>query len=328
MSLDYIYNKNEFHYRKKISLSINHMADIFHKPRGTSRCICQKASMTVEAAAVAPFFVCFMVFVLYFFRILQVQAGILQALQYAGRRVAAECNIQPESNASGQTGTAIGGNASKEKAATGGDAIKEKVATGGDAIKEKAAVGGAAIKARVFFQKQLKNQNCPLQYVHMGMAGISLLQSDFSGNFVDLKAVYRMKLPIRLLGNIQFQIVQEAKCRKWTGYQPGQDTEEQEGWLYYTEFGSVYHATRSCAYLDLSIQGVANSQVSNRRNHSGGKYYACEKCANQLSHSAMVYITDYGDRYHSSLTCGALKRSIYMIRKSKATNKKMCSKCG
>ncbi len=58
---------------------------------GMTRCTCQKAVLTVEAAAVLPFFVCFMVFILYFFRILQVHAGVAQALQYAGRRTAAEC---------------------------------------------------------------------------------------------------------------------------------------------------------------------------------------------------------------------------------------------
>ena len=43
---------------------------------------------------------------------------------------------------------------------------------------------------------------------------------------------------------------------------------------------------------------------------------------------SMVYITDYGDRWHSSLSCSGLKRSIYMIRKTKATDKRMCKKCG
>ena len=136
-----------------------------------------------------------------------------------------------------------------------------------------------------------------------------------------------MKFPINLLGKIQYQIVQEAKCRKWTGYQLGQDTNEADGWLYYTEYGTVYHASRSCRYLDLSIHGIPYIQVGQNRNHSGGKYYQCEKCGGG-SNYGMVYVTDYGDRYHSSLTCSGLKRSIHMIRKTKATEKRMCKKCG
>ncbi len=257
------------------------------KNRGIARCICPKALLTVEAAVVLPFFVCFMVFVLYFFRVLQVQAGVGQALQYAGRRTAAEYNKE-----------------------------------------ESVGEGFGLLKAELFFRAQLKKQNCPTQYVSHGIAGISLLQSDFSGNYVELKAVYRMKLPIAMLGEIQYRIVQEAKCRKWTGYQPGQDRQENDTWLYYTEYGTVYHASRSCTHLDLSIRGVSYAQAGSSRNKSGGKYHKCEKCGSGVTSRSMVYITDYGDRYHGSLACSGLKRMIYMIRKSKAFGKRMCKKCG
>ncbi len=62
--------------------------------RGTARYTCIKTVLTIEAAVVLPFFVCFLVFILYFFRILQVQAGVSQALQYTGRQIAAEYNVQ------------------------------------------------------------------------------------------------------------------------------------------------------------------------------------------------------------------------------------------
>ena len=294
MSLGYQYfNKN------KISLSIGQKYKrqniLSHfKSGGMARYACPKALLTVEAAAVLPYFVCFMVFILYFFRILQVQAGVAQALQYAGRRAAAEYVVQEETEGSDQAG-----------------------------IFE-------LWKAKMLFEQQLKKQKCPLQYVKRGMKGISLNQSDLSGNYVELKAVYRMKLPIGLLGNIQYQIIQESKCRKWTGYQQGQDMQEDDTWLYYTEHGTVYHASRNCTHLDLSIRGVTYEQAGNSRNQSGGKYHKCEKCgiSGSLVKSQMVYITDYGDRYHSSLTCSGLKRSIYMIQRSKATDKRMCSKCG
>lgn len=255
-----------------------------------SLCTCRKAVLTIEAAAVLPFFVCFMVFILYFFRILHVQAGVGQALQYAGRKTAASYRVQEaETNEAGSAGI---------------------------------------LKAELYFREQLKKQNCPVQYIKHGRAGISLLQSSFTGNYIELKAVYQMKFPIRLIGDIQYRVAQGVKCRKWTGYQPGQDTEaEDDKWLYYTEYGTVYHASRSCTHLDLSIKGIPDTQVSGSRNHSGGKYHACEKCGSHVSGTGMVYITNYGDRYHSSLTCSGLKRSIFMIRKSKAAGKKMCKKC-
>lgn len=266
----------------------------------------RKAVLTIEAAAVLPFFACFLVFVLYFFRILQVHAGVAQALQYTGRRMAAECSL------SGQA-------AEKEPEQDGKE--PEQDGSRNTGIAER-------LKAELFFTKQLKKQNCPLQYVTHGISGISLLQSDFSGNYIELRAVYWMQFPLRLPRKLEYRIVQVQKCRKWTGFQPGQDTQDDDTWLYYTEYGTVYHASRSCTHLDLSIRGVSYAQAGSLRNSSGGKYHKCEKCGSSASGQGMVYITSYGDRYHGSLTCSGLKRSIYMIRRSQASDKRMCSKCG
>lgn len=279
--------------------------------RGIARCICPNAILTIEAAVVLPFVACFLVFILYFFRILQVQGNISQALQYAGRHIAAEYSSHTSKDTT--PGTA--------------DTDFQKPEILADE-QESHADFPKMLKAKLLFEKQLKKQGCPTQYIRHGTAGISLLQSDFSEDYVQLKAVYKMKLPVTLFGNIHYQIVQEAKCRKWTGFTPAEHTDENDTWLYYTEHGTVYHASRSCTHLDLSIRGITYAQAGSSRNKSGGKYYKCEKCEDTASGSSMVYITDYGNRYHNSLTCSGLKRSIYMIRKSKATDKRMCSKCG
>ena len=158
--------------------------------------------------------------------------------------------------------------------------------------------------------------------------GISFLQSDLSGDYVELKATYHMKFPIRLIGNVRYQVAQGVVCRKWTGYHLGQDDQVQDDWLYYTQYGTVYHTSRNCSYLDLSIQGIPGGTRNTARNAGGGKYHACPYCGNQNAAGGMVYITNYGDCYHTSLACSGLKRTIYMIRRSKATDKHMCSKCG
>lgn len=323
LSLDVKQNGSGYiniHIIKSLSISVKNVLNHLNsdtKNRGTARCTCVKALLTVEAAVVIPFFVCFMVFILYFFRVLQVQTGVSQALQYAGRRVAAEYSGQAKNNV----------DLEKSETVKSDQIYGEECSSGTDARRDGATVLGM-IRAKALFEKQLKKQKCPTQYISNGIAGISLMQSDFSGNYVVLKAIYKMKLPVALPGNIQYRIVQQVKCRKWIGYVIGQDMNNEDTWLYYTEHGTVYHASRTCTYLDLSIRATNYKQIGSSRNKNGGKYYKCERCESSAPNCTMVYITDYGDRYHSSLTCSGLKRSIYMIRKSKATEKRMCSKCG
>ncbi|MCI8326426.1 MAG: pilus assembly protein [Lachnospiraceae bacterium] len=51
--------------------------------------ICKNASMTLEAAVVFPLFVGFLVFLMFYFRVMQVQIGMEQAVAYTARMTAA-----------------------------------------------------------------------------------------------------------------------------------------------------------------------------------------------------------------------------------------------
>ncbi len=63
----------------------------------TSLCICQRASITVEAAVVLPLFTGFLLSLMSFFLLMQVQSGVEEALLYAGRKTAVEaCVIEDE----------------------------------------------------------------------------------------------------------------------------------------------------------------------------------------------------------------------------------------
>ena len=157
--------------------------------------------------------------------------------------------------------------------------------------------------------------------------GISLLKSEFSEDYIMLRADYRMRLPTGLFGRQELKLTQRMKVRKWTGRFYG--AAEDEEIVYITLQGSVYHRDRKCSYLCPSIKGVAADGIAALRNESGGKYYICTRCMkNQGAERTVVYITKYGNRYHSQADCSRLKRTVLAVRLAEAGDRYACSKCG
>ena len=115
-----------------------------------------------------------------------------------------------------------------------------------------------------------------------------------------------------------------SNSRKWTGKNPGEKTDP---YVFYTDYGSVYHLSEQCNYLDLSIKSIKWSQVGASRNKDGRKYHACYCAADKKTEGSTVFITDYGMNYHGKLGCSKLKRTVHKVRKSEVDGKNLCSKC-
>lgn len=241
-----------------------------------------KGSYTLEAAVVLPLVAGFFVTVLFFFRVMQIQTGVQQALSYAGRKTACEASI----------------------------------------VHSQAAL---LTSAEAYFIGELKKCGYVEQYVSGGHIWISPVRSDVSGSYIDLKVDYFVKLPIDFFTVKGFSVSQQCRSRKWTG---DRENDSLEDYVYVTENGTVYHLSRSCTYLDLSIQAAESGQMEEKRNKNGNKYYGCSDCAAENECPSVVYITDYGTCYHHSLTCSSLKRTVFMIPLSQVGGKGACSKCG
>ena len=146
-------------------------------------------------------------------------------------------------------------------------------------------------------------------------------------SILELKVSYRVILPIPLVDGVSVPMKEEMRFKGWSGYERIDFGGEDDETVYMTETGVVYHRDYHCAYLDLSIRAVTAEGIEGLRNESQGKYHSCELFMTGKNPSS-VYITDYGDRYHSTLACSGLKRTIYAIPLSEAVGKGACSKCG
>lgn len=271
--------KNKYYIKN--SLTQNRL----NMPAGTPPCTSVKAGFTLEAAITLPIFVGFMVCIMFFFRIVQIQTKVEQALYNTSREVAAYACLEKSYSQVANPTTEL-------------------------------------VLAKTIFVKQLQAEPELMKFISGKAIGVSLLTSELEGNYVELCAVYRVRLPMYLLGIHDVSMQQKVRTRKWTGYQLA---EESGDMVYITPTGKVYHLTQNCPYLDLSIHTASITEINVLRNNNGGKYKSCILCHGTGS---MVYITDYGTKYHTDIACSALKRTVYRIEKTAVAERRACGKCG
>lgn len=143
-----------------------------------------------------------------------------------------------------------------------------------------------------------------------------------------LSAHYENKVSIPLIGSITVPFVQKVKQRAFTGYdwKKEQLLNADDSYVYVTDNGGVYHTNRECTHMLLSIQIQLNMQPSASWR---SEYEPCERCTERDSGSInRVYITDYGDKYHTSISCSGLKRTVNRIKKSEVKGMRQCQRCG
>ena len=160
---------------------------------------------------------------------------------------------------------------------------------------------------------------------------------DYSGSLLNnreiiiLRAEYEWQLPFDLMGMFAQRAVNSCTQHTWIGYETGlyglnKDGEEE---VYVARNGRVYHRNINCSHIKLKIYPTTGGEVDSLRNNNGGKYYPCEHCHAKKS-DPRLYVAENGDRYHNSLSCSGLKRTIEVIPLSEALSRGLgaCKRCG
>lgn len=292
----------------------------------------EKAILTVEASLVLPVFLFAWIAFLYFLQIIYIQEMLGQAMT----RVAEESSEyafvydrilnDPEQD-----------NGKKEKSQ------QEEPAAGEE--KTDAVNFTKKLMGDIYYQQAVKayvdtpflDASC----IKGGFQGISFLGSSFmeEEDKICIKVSYGVKLPIPDFLSQNLFFAQKVESRGFVGSKilesdlEGPGTEEKkdgdETTVYITETGFCYHLDGNCSSIRLKIGLAAVSEVENRRNNGGGKYYPCERCGD-LKTEGSVYIAKEGDRYHSAMSCPGLKRTVTEVKRSEAEKmgKRCCKRCG
>lgn len=165
--------------------------------------------------------------------------------------------------------------------------------------------------------------------ISKGASGIDCRKSKAWGNtgIMDLSLTYKIEIPILMF---RIPVIARKECvrvKGWNGYVGNGFGNQNDETVYITDTGIVYHKDADCTYLELSIQSVCKSEVEQLRNEDGGKYYPCESCMKKGFGKEHVYITNSGNRYHSSLSCSRLKRTVYAVPMSEVYGRGGCKRC-
>lgn len=272
---------NIFQNKKRISSSHKR---IYNKPTYSQRasfCTCPSGSYTLEAAIVIPLVAAYLVTLLFFFHVLEIQCEVDEALLYVGRKTAVESSVVDS-----------------------------------DTL--------LFLSAEAYFVYALQDSQQVEKWVEHGIAGIYLWKSVFNEETIHLHAEYVIKLPISIWGIDELKLTSRNTFRKWIG---DRQEEVEEGYVYVTKYGEVYHKNLNCRTINISVKVSTVGEIFYLRGKDGQKYYECSRCTWTDSKRERVYYTDYGTLYHKDIACSAIKRTVDKIKEEEIGQRRPCSYC-
>lgn len=172
--------------------------------------------------------------------------------------------------------------------------------------------------------------------ISSGVDGLQFWESDVgvadeavSGDVLDIVMTYQVSPLIEIPYVKPFRMVNRYYGRLWTGYDvvKANARKDREDIVYVTENAEVYHDSRDCTHLKLTIREVGWSMLPYSRNENGIRYTKCQKCGDEVA-GAVAYIAREGDAYHTNRNCPGLKRAVYTMLRELAVEKyRPCSRC-
>ncbi len=285
------------------------------RAKRASPCAFLAASVTVEASIALPLYLFFFANILTAFDILRMQCDLTAALHQTGNAIAAHAF---DLKYAGEMAEGLKGNDDE----TGG---------GTDAGTAVASLVYAESRVRSYLGSEYLSRSV----VQGGSGGLSFLQSQIMhrADEIDLVVSYKVK---PFFPGIAAFAAYPAQARyfghAWTGYEPGGAgmamNPEDDPIVYITETGTVYHRNLNCSHLKHAVRAVSAEEALAAVNGSGERYTPCEICGGFLGGHGVVYISEGGNRIHSSVNCPGLKRTIFYIHLSEVGGRPPCSKCG
>lgn len=187
--------------------------------------------------------------------------------------------------------------------------------------------GTNSITASAKLKEYIDNEEIVKKYVSGGFSGLTFQKAfyDSSDGYIYLTLKYDVNVNIPIVGNITWQETEQIKQKAYIGLVTDDaGSDDDDVYVYITETGDVYHKSRDCYHIKLTITQVSESSL----NTTYSDYDACELCALGKTCSGNVYVTKTGGKYHYSIACSGLKRTVIRVKLKDVSGMPACSNCG
>lgn len=179
--------------------------------------------------------------------------------------------------------------------------------------------------ARAKFKEYVDDKSLIDSYITDGIEGVTFENTVYldEEGYVCLCVNYQVKIDIPLISELTGERSYIVRQRAYLGEskdQEGEQINQDDMYVYITDNREVYHISRSCSHLTLSISITEEAKADKMG------YAACEFCGDDVD--GAVLITEWGKRYHSKKECSGLKRSVYRVKKSQVKDLGACERCG
>lgn len=245
-----------------------------------------KGSIAVEACLVVPLFLFFMLFLIELYMLLMAEAHIHQSLAEAANYTAQYCYLERK-------------------------LLSEK--------KESAESFVNTIVLHKQFQAYLGEDFYVEKVIAGGRKGIilSLIKDRENPKQFTVKADYLTDIGIPVLGEFHIALSNRIKQKAFLGYSK---EERADCYVYVTPNQEVYHTSRSCTHLKLSIQQTKWTEKQD--------YAPCSFCAEGKKEPKEVYVARTSRIYHQNRECIGLKRTVRRVKLGEVGVLGPCQRCG
>lgn len=248
----------------------------FRHNQETSFCICQRASLTVEAAITIPLVTGFMVIILFFFRVLQVQAEVEEAVFFAGRAIAVESNMTNSKeelllSAKGFLLSALEESQVVQDYVEGGS---WGISLAKSEFQEKEILLQADYRMSLpisFFGRkeiELTSQNRFIKWIGDTTQGEEENWVYITPNGTVFHATPDCRTLDLSVQEALWSEIEKIRGKNGQKYYPCSGCIEKDRVLaivYYTDYGTLYHQELSCSALKRTIIKIAREDVQERR---------------------------------------------------------------